>query len=184
MGYSGVGGKLIHKKNQKQKISWHCPFKYRGSGAEMCTFGVQIIIFHWSEGGERSGPTGVFSGRRWGFIPHSGRSEGFKPYRRSKGRNPPFFNVVAFGSNIPEYGQQRVFNDLQRSQAFWRSYDLAPSPPPPTSPPVNKLNRRHIGRPRKRDNLLMGEGPNLRPLKSLVLYKSFNTLWRPEWLAT
>jgi hypothetical protein len=26
MGYSGAGGKLIHEKNQKQKISWHCPF--------------------------------------------------------------------------------------------------------------------------------------------------------------
>jgi hypothetical protein len=26
-GYSGAGGKLIHEKNQKQKISWHCPFK-------------------------------------------------------------------------------------------------------------------------------------------------------------
>ncbi len=26
MEYSGAGGKLIHKKNQKQKISWHCPF--------------------------------------------------------------------------------------------------------------------------------------------------------------
>jgi hypothetical protein len=38
----------------------------------MCTFGVQIIIFHWSEGGQRSGPTGAFSGRRWGFIPHTG----------------------------------------------------------------------------------------------------------------
>ncbi len=24
--YSGAGGKLIHEKNQKQKISWHCPF--------------------------------------------------------------------------------------------------------------------------------------------------------------
>jgi hypothetical protein len=29
MGYSGAGGKLIHEKNQKQKISWHCPFKLR-----------------------------------------------------------------------------------------------------------------------------------------------------------
>ena len=28
MGYSGAGGKLIHEKNQKQKISWHCPFKW------------------------------------------------------------------------------------------------------------------------------------------------------------
>jgi hypothetical protein len=27
MGYSGAGGKLIDKKNQKQKISWHFPFK-------------------------------------------------------------------------------------------------------------------------------------------------------------
>ncbi len=27
MRYSGAGGKLIHEKNQKQKISWHCPFK-------------------------------------------------------------------------------------------------------------------------------------------------------------
>ncbi len=26
--YSGAGGKLIHEKNQKQKISWHCPFNY------------------------------------------------------------------------------------------------------------------------------------------------------------
>ncbi len=27
MEYSGAGGKLIHEKNQKQKVSWHCPFK-------------------------------------------------------------------------------------------------------------------------------------------------------------
>ncbi len=26
-GAGGGGGKLIHEKNQKQKISWHCPFK-------------------------------------------------------------------------------------------------------------------------------------------------------------
>ncbi len=36
MGYSGAGGKLIHKKNQKQKISWYCPFK--------CSH-QQLIIF-------------------------------------------------------------------------------------------------------------------------------------------
>ncbi len=28
IGHSGAGGKLIHEKNQEQKISWHCPFKY------------------------------------------------------------------------------------------------------------------------------------------------------------
>ncbi len=27
MGYSRPGGKLIDEKNQKRKISWHCPFK-------------------------------------------------------------------------------------------------------------------------------------------------------------
>ncbi len=27
MEYSGAGGKLIHEKIQKQKISWYCPFK-------------------------------------------------------------------------------------------------------------------------------------------------------------
>ncbi len=25
--YSGAWGKMIHEKNQKSKISWHCPFK-------------------------------------------------------------------------------------------------------------------------------------------------------------
>ncbi len=42
-------------------------------------------------------------------------------------------------------------------QAFSRSYDLAPPPPPPPSP-VTMLDRQHTGRPRKRDNLLAGEG--------------------------
>ncbi len=32
MGYSGARGKLIHEKNQKQKISWLCPFKQRDFG--------------------------------------------------------------------------------------------------------------------------------------------------------
>jgi hypothetical protein len=27
MEHSGAGGNLIHEKNRKQKISWHCPFK-------------------------------------------------------------------------------------------------------------------------------------------------------------
>ncbi len=29
IGHSGVGGKLIHKKNQRQKISWHCSINCR-----------------------------------------------------------------------------------------------------------------------------------------------------------
>ncbi len=27
LGYSKAGGKLLHERNQKQKILWHCPFK-------------------------------------------------------------------------------------------------------------------------------------------------------------
>ena len=30
--YSGAWGKLIHEKNHKQKISWHCPFKLAEAG--------------------------------------------------------------------------------------------------------------------------------------------------------
>ncbi len=36
---------------------------------------------------------------------------------------------------------------------FLPSYELAPTPPPPTPSPVSKLNWRHTGRLRKRDNL-------------------------------
>ncbi len=36
MGYSGAGGKLIHEKNQKQKVSWHCPFNTKQDRATLC----------------------------------------------------------------------------------------------------------------------------------------------------
>ncbi len=72
--------------------------------------------------------------------------------------------------------EQRV---LIKEQVFLRSYDSAPRPPPP---PVSKLDRQHTGRLRKRDNLLTrdwgGRGGGVESYaKSLVLYKSFNTLW-------
>jgi hypothetical protein len=45
------------------------------------------------------------------------------------------------------------------AQAFLRSYDPAPRPPPSPPPfPGSKLDWRHTGRLRKRDNLLMGAG--------------------------
>ncbi len=53
MEYSLAGGKLIHEKNQKQKISWHCPFK--GDFLD-CSFSMYVIqrcfiylIYHVSE---------------------------------------------------------------------------------------------------------------------------------------
>ncbi len=46
MEYSGAGGKLVHEKNLKQKISWHCPFKpeRRGEGQQGR---VQITKLGW-----------------------------------------------------------------------------------------------------------------------------------------
>ncbi len=65
-----------------------------------------------------------------------------------------------------------------------RSYDSAPRPPPCPPSPVSKLVRRHTKRLRKRDNFLTGEWERgqawsriIRPQESLVLYKSFNSLW-------
>ncbi len=42
MEYSGAGGKLIHEKNQKQKISWHCPFK-----CKVITNDLLIYVSHF-----------------------------------------------------------------------------------------------------------------------------------------
>ncbi len=46
MEYSGAGGKLIHEKNQKQKISWHCPFKVstKQKNSEKKTFDILWAI--------------------------------------------------------------------------------------------------------------------------------------------
>ncbi len=38
--YSGAGGKLIDVKNQKQKISWHCPFTSLLSPEKILTHGL------------------------------------------------------------------------------------------------------------------------------------------------
>ncbi len=43
MGYSGAWGKLIHEKNLKSKISWHCPFKV----TVFLTMAVIAVIWDW-----------------------------------------------------------------------------------------------------------------------------------------
>ncbi len=45
MEYSGAGGKLIHEKNQKQKISWHSPFKDWVPGfATICVLCICVFV--------------------------------------------------------------------------------------------------------------------------------------------
>jgi hypothetical protein len=43
------------------------------------------------------------------------------------------------------------------------------TPPPPALSPVSKLDRRHTGRPRKRDNFLTGEGMGDEPNHSTTI---------------
>ncbi len=73
---------------------------------------------------------------------------------------------------------------IYRRPGFIAVYDFF-DPHPTTLPPapVSKLERRHTGSLRKRDNLLTGEGGRgwgrsqiIRQRESLVLYKSFNIL--------
>jgi hypothetical protein len=86
---------------------------------------------------------------------------------------------------VPEkyHFYQRVLNDLYEDQAFSPSYNKAPPPPsPPPLSPISKLDRRHTGRLRKRDNQrekVAGGGGGAKTYDSeriLVLYKSFNIL--------
>jgi hypothetical protein len=58
----------------------------------------------------------------------------------------------------PLVGAQRVLNGLRRGQAFSRSVDLAPRPSPHPPSAISKLDRRHAGRLRKKDNLPKGQG--------------------------
>jgi hypothetical protein len=50
MEYSWAGGKLIHEKNQKQKISWHCPFKCGGLTIKQIYCKKRSAIFPSSAG--------------------------------------------------------------------------------------------------------------------------------------
>ncbi len=79
---------------------------------------------------------------------------------------------------LAQYDQRVLFTE---DQAFYPSYDLAPLPPPPTSSsPVSKLDRRHTGRLRKRDNLLtrsggQGRSQIIRRQERLILFKTCHT---------
>ncbi len=49
MVYSGAWGKLINEKNQKSKISWHCPFKLSGNkNLDLLDLGsTQYLVYTW-----------------------------------------------------------------------------------------------------------------------------------------
>ena len=76
MGYSGAWRKLIHEKNQKQKISWHCPFKntwatqtcvHLQAGMCKCRESANSLLF--SEMHEIHGKHTVM--QRWGILESS-----------------------------------------------------------------------------------------------------------------
>ncbi len=88
--------------------------------------------------------------------------------------------VQRFQINFPKKGEEKTesIEWFIEDQTFMSPYDLPP--PTPNSPlsPISKLNRRHTGRLRKRDNLLTGGGSGRRDSeKALSSIKSFNTLW-------
>jgi hypothetical protein len=70
-------------------------------------------------------------------------------------------------------------------QSFSRLYDLAPPPPPPPRSPVSKLYTASHRKTEKEGQLADGRGrgkreggePNHTTGETLVLYKSFNTLF-------
>jgi hypothetical protein len=73
---------------------------------------------------------------------------------------------------------------IYRGTGFLATYNLAPPHPFPSPSPISKLDRRHTGKLRKRENIQTGENGRgwrrsqiIRRLESLVLYKSFKTLW-------
>ena len=60
MVYSGAWGKLIHEKNQKQKISWHCPFNKCPINCWPTTVQMQNFITNWDETDYSVGVLGNF----------------------------------------------------------------------------------------------------------------------------
>ncbi len=73
---------------------------------------------------------------------------------------------------------------IYRGTGFLATYNLAPPHPFPAPSPISKLDRRHTGKVRKRENMLTGEDRGgwgrsqiIRWRESLVLYKLFKTLW-------
>jgi hypothetical protein len=47
--YSGAWGKLINEKNQKSKISWHCPFKGLSWPEKYETVKQLLDLLPWTE---------------------------------------------------------------------------------------------------------------------------------------
>ncbi len=99
---------------------------------------------------------------------------GFLPFSRAN-CNPPHPPLTIW---------DREYWMIYRLSGFLAIVRIGSSVSTCTPSPVRKLDRRHTERLRKRDNLLIGEGGMgwargqiTRPQESLVLYKSFNTLW-------
>jgi hypothetical protein len=94
--------------------------------------------------------------------------------------HPRIYTICLFIKSF-SWRYQRLLNDLERTMLSAVVMIWLLSRPPPS--PVSKLDRRHTGRLRKRDNLLLREGwrgwgrsQTTRLRESLILHKSFN-IW-------
>ncbi len=75
MEYSGAGGKLIHEKNQKQKISWHCPFKKETNKPLVTRWLYLLVLIAESWGGGVGGFQEGDCGRDDRVSGHSGNKK-------------------------------------------------------------------------------------------------------------
>jgi hypothetical protein len=66
--------------------------------------------------------------------------------------------MLSFPSLPPTIPPTREYLMIYRGPGFLAVYDLDPPPSPHPPSPVSKLDRRHTGRLRKRENFLTGEG--------------------------
>ncbi len=101
MGHSGAGGKLIHEKNQKQKISWHCPFNIGLEQNSECFFLFCKMV--------RNGIPNFLSSAEYSSERNYEVWSVFLFYEMVRKRIPSFF---IFCKNVSAQNDKVLFNEM------------------------------------------------------------------------
>ncbi len=113
-------------------------------------------------------------------LRHQCKGESYKRKKEKYPNDQVYMSASWQRKRVFGWGVEGI-NWFIEGQAFLRSFYLAPLTPTPSPFPVGKLDQRHTGRLRRRDNWLMryggGGGRIIRLQESMVLYKTYNTLW-------